>query len=225
MSEAGLNEAGALNEATPIVAADFFRRARERLDFTVPADLADPAAKHTRGDHALDQIIAMSDTPMRIAAVLIGIIERPEPTVLLTQRAAHLNDHPGQVAFPGGKIEPGETPLQAALREAYEETGLEDRFIDPIGYLDIYVTSRNFRIVPALARVTPGFELTLNREEVDDTFEVPLSFLMNPANHQRHSRDYKGVRRSYYAMPFGERYIWGVTAGILHGLYEQIVAT
>lgn len=219
MSDAGLNE------AVPIVAAEFFRRARARLDFTVPAGLTDPDVKHTRGDHALDQIIAMSDAPpMRIAAVLIGVVERDQPMVLLTQRAAHLNDHPGQIAFPGGKIDAGETPLEAALREAHEETGLDQSFVDPIGYLDVYATTRNYRIVPTLAQVRPGFELTLNHSEVDDAFEVPLAFLMNPANHQRHSRDYKGVRRHYYAMPFGERYIWGVTAGILRGLYEQMFA-
>ena len=217
MSEAGIND------TAPIATADFFRRARERLDFAVPADLADPSVSYTRGDHALDKIVAMSDAPLRIAAVLIGIVERSEPMVLLTQRAAHLTDHPGQIAFPGGKIDAGETPLQAALREAHEEVGLEGRFVDPIGYLDVYVTSRNFRIVPTLARVTPGFKLTLNEHEVDDAFEVPLSFLTNPKNHQRHSRDYNGVKRHYYAMPFGERYIWGVTAGILRGLYEQLV--
>lgn len=217
MSEAGINE------TAPIAAADVFRRARKQLDFSVPPDLADPSVSYTRGDHALDKIVAMSDAPLRIAAVLIGIVERAEPTVLLTQRAAHLSDHPGQIAFPGGKIDPGETPLQAALREAHEEVGLESRFVDPIGYLDVYVTSRNYRIVPTLARVTPGFKLTLNAHEVDDAFEVPLAFLMDPKNHQRHSRDYKGVLRHYYAMPFGERYIWGVTAGILRGLYEQLV--
>lgn len=217
MSEAGINE------AAPVVAADFFRHARAELDFAVPADLADPSVSYARGDHALDRIVAMSDSPLRLAAVLIGVVERAEPTVLLTQRAAHLADHPGQIAFPGGKIDAGETPLQAALREAHEEVGLENGFVDPIGYLDVYATSRNYRIVPTLARVTPGFRLTLNQHEVDDAFEVPLSFLMNPRNHQRHARDYKGVMRHYYAMPFGERYIWGVTAGILRGLYEQLV--
>lgn len=209
-------------EAAPL-AADLFRRARAELSFDVPGNLADPQASFTRGDHSLDRIIAMSDLPMRIAAVLIGIVEHDEPTVLLTQRAGHLADHPGQIAFPGGKIDKGETPLQAALREAHEEVGLEKNFIDPVGYLDVYVTSRNYRIVPTIARLTPGFSLTLNAQEVDDVFEVPLSFLMNPDNHQRHSREYRGVMRHYWAMPFGERYIWGVTAGILRGLYEQMV--
>jgi mutator protein MutT len=211
------------SEKAPHLAAELFRRARAELTFDVPADLADPSVSFTRGDHALDQIVAMSDLPMRTAAVLIGIIERDEPTVLLTQRAAHLADHPGQVAFPGGKIDKGETPLQAALREAHEEVGLDDSFIDPVGYLDVYVTSRNYRIVPTLAHVRAGFKLTLNPQEVDNVFEVPLSFLMNPANHQRQSRDYRGVTRHFWAMPFGERYIWGVTAGILRGLYEQMV--
>lgn len=212
-----------ITERAPRTAGELFRRARAELNFDVPRDLADPAVSYTRGDHALDQIVAMSDLPLRIAAVLIGVVEHDEPTVLLTQRAGHLADHPGQIAFPGGKLDKGETPLQAALREAHEEVGLEADFVDPLGYLDVYVTSRNYRIVPALARVTPGFTLSLNAQEVDDVFEVPLSFLMNPANHQRHSREYRGVMRHYWAMPFGERYIWGVTAGILRGLYEQMV--
>jgi mutator protein MutT len=211
------------SEKAPSLAARLFRRAHAELNFDAPPDLADPSVSFTRGDHALDQIVAMSDLPMRTAAVLIGIVEHDEPTVLLTQRAAHLSDHPGQVAFPGGKIDKGETPLEAAMREAYEEVGLEKSFVDPVGYLDVYVTSRNYRIVPTLAHVRPGFDLTLNTQEVDNVFEVPLSFLMNPANHQRQSRDYRGVKRHFWAMPFGERYIWGVTAGILRGLYEQMV--
>jgi mutator protein MutT len=218
-----LSEAG-INEAAPVAAMDFFRRARERLDFVVPAGLADPAASSFRGDEEIDRIIAMSDAPLRLAAVLIGIVERSEPTVLLTQRAEHLADHPGQISFPGGKIDAGETPLEAALREAREEVGLDSRFVEPIGYLNVYVTSRNFRVVPTLARVTPGFKLVLNHQEVDDAFEVPLSFLMNPANYLRDSRDEQGVQRHFHAVPFGERYIWGVTAAILRGLHEQLLS-
>jgi 8-oxo-dGTP pyrophosphatase MutT (NUDIX family) len=143
--------------------------------------------------------------------------------VLLTQRAAHLNEHAGQISFPGGKIDATDaSPLDAALREAEEEIGLKRDFIDPVGYLDLYATGFGFRILPTVARVRPGFTLTINHSEVDDAFEVPLSFLMNPANHQVHSKEFRGMERFYYAMPFAERYIWGATAGILRVLYERI---
>ena len=114
--------------------------------------------------------------------------------------------------------------LAAALREAEEEIGLPPRLVEPVGYLDLYLTTLGYRIVPTLARVRPEFHLRLNREEVDDAFEVPLAFLMTPENHQRHSRDWNGMTRTFYAMPFGERYIWGATAGILRNLYERIYA-
>ena len=131
--------------------------------------------------------------------------------------------HPGQIAFPGGKIDPHDaTPAAAALREAEEEIGLARELIEPIGYLDLYLTFSGYRILPTLARVDPDYRLTLNEREVADAFEVPLAFLMDAQNHALHSRDWKGVRGSYYAMPFGERYIWGVTAGILRNLYERI---
>jgi 8-oxo-dGTP pyrophosphatase MutT (NUDIX family) len=151
------------------------------------------------------------------------VVDHPQPTVLLTQRSAHLNDHAGQISFPGGKIEPTDvSPLETALREAEEEIGLQREFVDPIGYLDLYGTSFGFRILPTVARVKPGFALRVNRSEVDDAFEVPLAFLMNPANHQIHSRQFRGIERHYYAMPYAERYIWGATAGILRVLYERI---
>jgi 8-oxo-dGTP pyrophosphatase MutT (NUDIX family) len=168
------------------------------------------------------EIIAR-EQPVRPAAVLIPVVEHPQPTVLLTQRAAHLNDHAGQISFPGGKIDAMDrSPLDTALREAEEEIGLGREFIDPIGYLDLYGTSFGFRILPTVARVKPGFKLRISRSEVDDAFEVPLDFLMDPANHEMHSRDFRGMKRSYYAMPFAERYIWGATAGILRVLYERI---
>jgi len=155
--------------------------------------------------------------------VLIGIVEREEPTVLLTQRSADLNEHAGQIAFPGGKIDATDkSPLEAALREAEEEVGLSRSYVDPIGYLDLYGTGFGFRILPTVARVRPGFTLTINHGEVVDAFEVPLAFLMNPANHQVHSKEFRGMERSYYAMPFAERYIWGATAGMLRVLYERI---
>jgi 8-oxo-dGTP pyrophosphatase MutT (NUDIX family) len=204
---------------------DFFRRARERLSLDVPPGLADPGTLPKRGDHDLDPVLSAiaAVRPIKPAAVLIPVIERDEPMVLLTQRAVHLPDHAGQIAFPGGKIEKTDaTPLAAALREAEEEIGLAASFVEPIGYLDLYLTTLGYRIVPTLARVRSGFRLTLNASEVDDTFEVPLAFLMQEANHQRHSREWQGMMRTYYAIPFGERYIWGVTAGILRNLYERI---
>jgi 8-oxo-dGTP pyrophosphatase MutT (NUDIX family) len=134
-----------------------------------------------------------------------------------------LSELAGQIAFPGGKIDATDaSPRDAALREAWEEVGLDRSFIEPIGYLDLYGTGFGFRILPTVARVKPGFRLTLNHAEVDDAFEVPLAFLMNPANHQVHSKEFRGMERSYYAMPFAERYIWGATAGILRVLYERI---
>jgi 8-oxo-dGTP pyrophosphatase MutT (NUDIX family) len=161
--------------------------------------------------------------PIRPAAVLVPIVEREQPSVLLTQRTAHLKDHAGQISFPGGKIEVADaSPAAAALREAHEEVGLESRFVKPVGYLDLYMTTFGFRIVPVLARVAPGFALTLNPAEVDDVFEVPLAFLMTSANYQLHSRPWQGLTRTYYAVPFGQRYIWGATAGILRNLWERI---
>jgi 8-oxo-dGTP pyrophosphatase MutT (NUDIX family) len=208
-----------------IGSAEFFDRARARLRFEIPPGLNDASVIPISGDPGNDrmlQIIAQ-ERPIRPAAVLIPIVDHAEPTVLLTQRAAHLNDHAGQISFPGGKIDATDaSPLDAALREAEEEIGLSHEFIDPIGYLDLYATGFGFRILPTLARIKPGFKLRINETEVDDAFEVPLAFLMNPANHQLHAKEFRGMERHYYAMPFAERYIWGATAGILRVLYERI---
>jgi 8-oxo-dGTP pyrophosphatase MutT (NUDIX family) len=205
--------------------AEFFDRARARLDFDVPPGLVDPDIVPRSGDPGTDRMLEIiaRERPIRPAAVLIAVVDHPMPTVLLTQRSAHLNDHAGQISFPGGKIEATDaSPLDAALREAFEEVGLGREFIDPIGYLDLYATSFGFRILPMVARVKPGFRLRINQTEVDDAFEVPLAFLMDPENHQLHSKEFRGMERSYYAMPFAERYIWGATAGILRVLYERI---
>lgn len=210
----------------PIIGREFFDKARARFTLDVPPALTDltltdfPRGDLDRDPTAWDEAGVKATRP---AAVLIPVLDRPEPTVLLTMRTSHLPSHAGQIAFPGGKIDPHDaTPLAAALREADEEIGLDAHLIEPIGYLDLYLTFTGFRILPVLARVTPNYELRINASEVADAFEVPLAFLMNEANHTRASRDWKGVTRHYYEMPFGERYIWGVTAGILRNLYEKI---
>jgi 8-oxo-dGTP pyrophosphatase MutT (NUDIX family) len=207
--------------------AGFFERARTRLALDAPPALDDPNVVPDKGDHELNQEMKAlwAVRPIRPAAVLVPVVDRAEPTVLLTQRAIHLPQHPGQISFPGGKIEPSdETPLAAALREAEEEVGLEASVVDPIGYLDLYMTTQGFRIVPLLARIAPDYRLTLNPSEVDEAFEVPLQFLMEPGNHQKHSRDWEGIKRYYFEIPFEHRKIWGVTAGILRNLYEKIYA-
>jgi len=204
---------------------DFFDRARERLTLEVPRGLTDPAAAGARGDLDLNPDIWLRAgvKATRPAAVLVPIIDRSEPTVLLTLRTAELASHAGQVAFPGGKIDPAdESPVAAALREAREETGLVPTVIEPIGYLDLYLTFSGFRILPTVARVKPDFTLAPNPREVTETFEVPLKFVMTPANHQRKTRDWNGFARDYYAIPYENRYIWGITAGILRNLYERV---
>ncbi|MBI3705576.1 MAG: CoA pyrophosphatase [Rhizobiales bacterium] len=206
-------------------AAEFFARARKRLTLDVPPGLTDPSITPKRGDHDAEPVMQkmMEVRPIRPAAVLVPVVDHAEPTVLLTQRSAHLPDHPGQVSFPGGKIDKSDaSPLDSALREAEEEIGLDRGHVEPLGYLDLYMTTFGFRIVPVIARITPGFALTLNTGEVDATFEVPLAFLMDQSNVQRHSRDWQGMTRHYYAITFGERYICGVTAGILRNLHERI---
>ena len=208
-----------------ISSTEFFARARTRLDFEVPPGLVDPNIIPRTGDSGNDRMleIVAQEQPVRPAAVLIPVVDHPEPTVLLTQRSPNLSSHAGQISFPGGKIDATDaSPLDAALREACEEVGLKREFIDPVGYLDLYGTAFGFRILPTVARVKPGFTLEINEAEVVDAFEVPLAFLMNPENHQIHTKEFRGIDRSYYAMPFAERYIWGATAGILRVLYERI---
>ncbi len=203
----------------------FFARARDRLTFEVPPALVDPLAQGARGD--LDLNPSMWDRAAikatKPAAVLVPIIDRREPTVLLTIRTQELASHAGQVAFPGGKIDPDdESPVAAALREAKEEIGLTPTLVEPLGYLDLYLTFSGFRILPTVARVKPDFTLMLNPREVTEVFEVPLTFLMTPDNHERHSGNWRGVKREFYAMPYENRYIWGITAGIVKNLYDRV---
>ena len=207
-------------------APDFFSRARERLTLDVPTGFADPhVIPHHDAQDADSAVIAAiaAVRPIRLAAVLVPIIERNEPSVLFTQRTAHLTDHAGQISCPGGKIDASdESPAAAALREAEEEIALAHRFVKPLGYLDVHLTPFGHRIMPMLARVQPGFALRLNPGEVEDTFEVPLTFLMAPQNYTSESRDWNGLTLSLHAIRFGERRIWGATAAILRNLYERV---
>jgi 8-oxo-dGTP pyrophosphatase MutT (NUDIX family) len=186
------------------------------LERAAPSGVSDDAPDGRSADPA-------RFAPLRPAAVLLPIVDRPNGlSVLLTLRASDLRAHAGQVAFPGGKIDAGETPCEAALREAEEEIGLEARFIDPLGWLDPYLTGTGFRVAPLVALIEPSFALTLNKLEVDEVFETPFAFLMDAANHRLEEREWQGRRRRYYAMPHEGRYIWGATAGILRNLYEKL---
>ena len=212
----------------PFSIEDLRARALARLSLD-PAVLERKASAAERwGDHVLNPgaFPAAERDGGSPAAVLAPIVARPGgPTVLLTRRAASLRNHSGQIAFPGGRIDATDaSPLAAALREAREEIGLDESCIEPLGYLDPYVTGTNFRVFPVLAIVTPPFELRLNPHEVDDAFETPLAFLMDAANHRLESRDIAGVERQFYAMPWGDYYIWGATAGMLRNLYTRLFA-
>lgn len=166
----------------------------------------------------------VGDEELTPAAVLFPIVHRVEgPTVLLTQRTAHLKDHPGQISFPGGRREPADlSPAHTALREATEEIGLSPAHVEIAGYLPEYLTSTGFRVTPVVAMVTPPFDLQLDAFEVAEAFEVPLAFLLDPVNHQQHSLHYRGKLRHYYAMPYGEYFIWGATAGIIISLCRAL---
>jgi 8-oxo-dGTP pyrophosphatase MutT (NUDIX family) len=205
-------------------AQEFFDRVRRRLSLDAPAALRDPTAPAVRGDLDLDpqSWTKAGVTATKPAAVLIAVVDRAAPSVILTERTAGLPSHAGQIAFAGGKIDGDETAAAAALREAEEEIGLKPALVEALGYLDLYLTFSGFRILPTVARVEPDFALTPNRSEVADVFEVPLEFLMRPQNYRRKSRDWNGIIRHYYEIPYLNHYIWGVTAGILHNLYERI---
>lgn len=178
------------------------------------------------GDHLLnpEMMPFIEGLKLRDAAVLVPVVDDGDDAkVIFTQRTATLRKHSGQIAFPGGAIDPGDlSPEEAALREADEEIGLAPRFVEPLGRLPNYLAGSGFRITPVLSVVRRGFELRLNPDEVDEVFEVPLSFLMDPSNHQRGSRVWNGQERHFYAMPYRNRNIWGITASIVRTLYERL---
>lgn len=171
------------------------------------------------GDQGID---AERAAARRRASVLVPIVTRPgTPTVLLTRRTAHLRNHSGQIAFPGGGAEPGDTsPEATALRETEEEIGLDPVRVEVIGRLSDYHTRTDFRVTPVVGLVAPPFALRLDAHEVDEAFEVPLAFLLDPANHQRHQREFQGRTVPFYAIPYRDYYIWGATAGMLINLYR-----
>lgn len=170
------------------------------------------------------------DRGLARAAVLVPIVLRePQPTLLLTERTANLSTHSGQIAFPGGKADEGDVDAAAtALREANEEIGLERRFVEVLGTLPVYTTGSAFVITPVVALVDPHFRLNVNPSEVAAAFEVPLGFLMNPANHRRHRIEWEGFQREWFSMPWRdaahEWFIWGATAGMLRNFYRFLAA-
>jgi len=190
-----------------------FADIRAALDASVPG---------LRGDVDGNPGSAPRAASLRAAAVLVPLVARPQGlSVLLTQRTAHLHDHAGQISFPGGRIEADDADaIQAALRETEEEIGLARAHVEIVGRLDTYRTRTAYEVVPVVGLVTPPFDLLPDTFEVADIFEVPLAFVLDPANRVRRSRLVEGRERFFWAIPYGARNIWGATAGMLVNLAE-----
>ena len=201
----------------------------------VPSERLQPVALRERFQRALEwtpEIVRERSFAQRepaLAAVLIGIVMREEPTVLLTQRTAHLSTHSGQVAFPGGKVDNTDRDVvDTALRESQEEVGLDPGRVQVLGTISDYVTGTAFIVTPVVGLVDPDHRLTPNPHEVASVFEVPLAFLMNPAYHRRHALEAEGRRREWFSMPYQDgdelRFIWGATAGMIRNFYRFLMA-
>ncbi len=218
------------SSADPFTEAGFRALARAGLLPAPSPAIFDPRTGRALGPSDWDLNPEFKDdlavmAPPRPAAVLVPIVLREPLTVLLTQRSHDMPSHPGQISFPGGKMEEIDSgPVACALREACEEIGLRPQFVEPLGFLDSYRTGSGFQISPVVGFVRPGFSLVLDEREVLEVFEVPLAFLMEEANHQKHAREWRGRQRSYYAMPYEGRYIWGATAGMLKNMHQRLFA-
>jgi 8-oxo-dGTP pyrophosphatase MutT (NUDIX family) len=190
-----------------------------------PLEAYDPVERKVRSDRELSPEGWPKPTgPLQPAAVLIPLVEREAGlTILLTRRAEGMRRHSGQIAFPGGRADPGEAPWDTAVREAQEEIGLDPSFVRLAGLTDPYETVTGYSITPVVGFVRPGFTLTLQAAEVADVFEAPFAFVMDPANHERRSRDFgDGLSRQFFAITHDDRTIWGATAGMLRMLYERL---
>jgi len=189
----------------------------------LPLAAYDPAERSGRSDYDLNPLWRPAAT-LHAAAVLVPIVEHASgPTVLLTRRAEAMSRHAGQVAFPGGRIDPGETPWDAALRETQEEIGLEPAAVEIAGLSTAYETGTGFKVTPVVGFVRPDFELELNPAEVAEVFEVDFRRLIAPESYERRSYEIAGgARRHFYAMPHGEQLIWGATAGMLRALHDRL---
>ncbi|MEJ8820932.1 CoA pyrophosphatase [Variovorax humicola] len=216
--------------AVPVVAVDRDLPAVARMHllpdalrarFATPPDWSPETRREPR---------LMDRAPAQAAVLVPIVLHDGEPTVLLTERASRMTTHSGQIAFPGGRVDPEDANIAAAaLREAWEEVGLSAEYVEVLGSLPTYTTVTSFIVTPVVALVQPGFELQPNPEEVADAFEVPLAFLMNPANHRRHAMpDPVGMSREWLSMPYQdgatERFVWGATAGMLRNLYRFLIA-
>jgi 8-oxo-dGTP pyrophosphatase MutT (NUDIX family) len=214
----------------PIIEQELRRLAAVTLHQSPPPwpTASSPAGGPVQGpsDYDLNPDLAgvrIETHPIKRAAVLVPIVAHENLTVLLTQRTETLPRHAGQISFPGGRIDPGDAgPRETAMREANEEIGLAQRFIEPLGYLDTYRTGTGFLVVPVVALIRPGFTLAINPHEVVSVFEVPLTFLLDRANHQHHERIIENRERFFYAIPFGNYYIWGATAGMIRNLSDRL---
>nr|WP_229259661.1 CoA pyrophosphatase [Duganella aceris] len=203
----------------PAVAPERLTPAWLRQRFAGPA----PLWAAERRERVLPEREDRAPTP---ASVLVPLIQRPHGlTLLLTQRTAHLTDHPGQISFPGGRAEAYDADaVDTALRESEEEIGLARRHVEVIGSMPPYLTGTGYCVTPVVGLIAPPFEVAADPSEVEAIFEVPLAFLMDGANHQRLSMEFGGGRRSFYAMPYEGYYIWGATAGMLRNLFHFLRA-
>jgi 8-oxo-dGTP pyrophosphatase MutT (NUDIX family) len=184
-----------------------------------------PSPDEARGDHELNPDLYDPARPKKAAAVLVPLVAHADTlTVLLTRRTAHLRDHAGQIAFPGGRLEDCDADAQAcALRESAEEVGLDPQRVTPLGQLDVYVTRTGFEVTPVVGLVPGPVAVRPDPFEVAEVFEVPLGYFLDPASRQVHSRDWRGRTRHFYVYPYGDYYIWGATAGMLNNLAEVLV--